>query len=608
MSKCKNKRRHLFFRKHLASIIESEGRLFPDLDPWISDFGKKGKNYIDKFRSKKFMKFQGALNDKIPAGYTYLGQFIAHELSFDPKTVGGSDKKDKQGQNLRTPVFDLDSIYGGGPFRDPVFYNQTINAGRTHFLLETVKIGETKEVFDFPRNLHQKYLCTPVIREDMNDEEKLFVPLIPDGRNDENFVLSQIHIAFQLFHNKMACEIEENKRNELKTIRKQHIIGKKAEEKWLPHITELYSPLFSRTQSHASIEYLSDKGFSNNELKNLIDDDFSEPPTPEEIHHTKIFRYNESFRKANQETRWHFQWIVLYDYLPKIVGREMVEEILGINLDQPLKKMHQLKMNFRLFQWKKKPFIPLEFSVAAFRFGHSMVIPKYNFKEKGANRQRTIFEAKAPNKKPQLFHLDWSLFFFKQRGRDDSPKNLSNLIDPFIVSQMIHSIPVSHASPSIVFRNLKRSEQMGLPSGQCIAKAMGEKPLGGKKFRKKKPGKYNKLEGSFPDLDNQIHRVHNFKYFCDHSPLWFYVLMEALVIHDGKKLGPVGGRIVAEVIMGILGADENSFLNQQPDWKPIFYKKLDHNSSNGDNSMMQFLECIGIYKGAVYPLSPNPDC
>ena len=53
------------------------------------------------------------------------------------------------------------------------------------------------------------------------------------------------------------------------------------------------------------------------------------------------------------------------------------------------------------------------------------------------------------------------------------------------------------------------------------------------------------------------------------APLWFYVLKEAeLPPSDGERLGPVGGRIVAEVLVGLLQRDPNSYLYLDPAWKP----------------------------------------
>ena len=56
--------------------------------------------------------------------------------------------------------------------------------------------------------------------------------------------------------------------------------------------------------------------------------------------------------------------------------------------------------------------------------------------------------------------------------------------------------------------------------------------------------------------------------FAEHAPLWYYVLREASLRADGRRLGPVGGRIVAEVLIGLLEGDPFSYLRVEPGWRP----------------------------------------
>jgi hypothetical protein len=56
--------------------------------------------------------------------------------------------------------------------------------------------------------------------------------------------------------------------------------------------------------------------------------------------------------------------------------------------------------------------------------------------------------------------------------------------------------------------------------------------------------------------------------FRHNAPLWYYILREAEVFHDGNQLGPVGGRIVAEVFIGLLDNDKMSYQSIDPQWKP----------------------------------------
>ena len=100
---------------------------------------------------------------------------------------------------------------------------------------------------------------------------------------------------------------------------------------------------------------------------------------------------------------------------------------------------------------------------------------------------------------------------------------------------------------SLATRNLIRNLTMKVPSGQRVAAAMNETPL---------------ALADLADLaDLGLDR---------RTPLWFYVLREAEVNAGGLHLGPVGGRIVAEVIHGLIDGDPSSFLSLEPDWTPTY--------------------------------------
>ena len=97
---------------------------------------------------------------------------------------------------------------------------------------------------------------------------------------------------------------------------------------------------------------------------------------------------------------------------------------------------------------------------------------------------------------------------------------------------------------SLANRDLQRGQAVGLPSGESVARALGVEPL---------------------DRDQLGLADHG---WTDETPLWFYVLREAAALHAGDRLGPVGGRIVGEVIVGIVDADPESFRAVDPSWSP----------------------------------------
>ena len=80
-------------------------------------------------------------------------------------------------------------------------------------------------------------------------------------------------------------------------------------------------------------------------------------------------------------------------------------------------------------------------------------------------------------------------------------------------------------------------------------------------------------------------------HFLDRStPLWYYVLKEAEVIADGRHLGPVGGRIVAEVIIGLLQTDPAGWVKAEPGWKPTLPSRF----GAGEFRMVDFLTFAGV--------------
>jgi hypothetical protein len=202
--------------------------------------------------------------------------------------------------------------------------------------------------------------------------------------------------------------------------------------------------------------------------------------------------------------------------------------------------------------------MPVEFSGAAYRFGHSMVRPDYDLNEIVV--QVPIFAAAAKpdplahlggfRRLPSLWTVDWSRFF-KTTSR--APQ-FSRKID-IKLSGPLFKLPtgVDPARHALANLNLRRGVALGLPSGQDVAQAMSQ-PL---------------LTGAELDLDGLNLPAAAKTALKQHTPLWYYVLREAQVKGSGEHLGPVGGRIVAEVLVGLLEGDPQSYLHQKPMWKPF---------------------------------------
>jgi len=249
----------------------------------------------------------------------------------------------------------------------------------------------------------------------------------------------------------------------------------------------------------------------------------------------------------------------LHEFLPKTVGQALVDDIL--------------QNGRKFYQWNNAPYIPVEFSVAAYRFGHSQVRPSYrvNFGTNNANQIFALFfndnltnpvtiDMRGGSRAPERF-IDWQTFF---DFGDNNARN-NKRIDTKI-STVMFDLPGMPANEpqSLAQRNLLRHLTFKVPSGQRVAAAMGIPAL---------------LENDLADL--KPFNLHN------RTPLWFYVLREADVKADAKRLGPVGGRIVGEVMIGLLQGDNTSYLSQDPDWTPDL-------GSNSNFTMVDLLKFAGV--------------
>ena len=401
----------------------------------------------------------------ISAGYTYLGQFIDHDITFDPASSLQSKNDPHALIDYRTPRFDLDNLYGRGPADQPYLYEDD----HMSFVLGNPLTG----------NDHDRHAC------DLPRSTATGRAIIGDPRNDENEIVSQLHAAMMRFHNLMV-----------KKMVKEH--------------------------------------------------------------------QDTTFDQVQQAVLWHYQWIVLHDFLPTIINRETLNSIL------PQGRPPRLEF-FNKRRWKKGVFMPVEFSVAAYRFGHAMIRPLYRLNTTQAERLPLagLFGFQRPRDGRAI---DWSLFFPGKKHQPlTGPERLqwaykidTSLVHPLggLITRILPEQPrVAPHLHSLAWRDLIRGLEMSLPSGQAVAKHM---------YRHRKP---------IPDEDlkigpateaaavNNKSLVSVSRAFKNKAPLWFYVLAEAQQQFENNqtpiRLGPVGGRIVAEVIVGLMWADPASVLHNK---------------------------------------------
>ena len=464
-------------------------------------------------------------NTGIAAGYTYLGQFIDHDITFDPMSSLQKQNDPDALKNFRTPALDLDCVYGRGPDDQPYMYEpggRKIVAGKQ--LTRGGKIINPAQR-DLPR-LGAKNRA-----------------VIGDKRNDENVIVSQLQGVFLAFHNRMA---------------------------------------------------VNNPGWD--------------------------------FPTIQREVRRHYQYIVLNDYLPTIVGKDTMDKVWPGWKTNGISYATKSAMNCSFYKpATDAAYMPIEFSAAAYRFGHSMVRPVYRLSteldatnstgddpslegrffifagvhERGLNGFQDF---------PEQWGMDWSLFFDINNSKSEVGKKRvqpaykidTSLVNPlgFLPEFSEESSFVSAAnlpltldksppfdnlrpqeerrnSPSnLAERNLWRGNSMGLPSGQDVAKAMGETPLIDSEI----------LIGKATSGDPKVPLSSIDATFKDKAPLWCYVLAEAQAqwkkrcSKEGKTgddadkvpttMGPVGGRIVAETLIGLIAADSSSYLNDTTGWTP----------------------------------------
>jgi Animal haem peroxidase len=237
------------------------------------------------------------------------------------------------------------------------------------------------------------------------------------------------------------------------------------------------------------------------------------------------------FDEARRALSWHYQWLIVNDFLPGLIGAQLVDELLG---DGP-----------RYYKADGVPFIPVEFADAAYRYGHSQIRQLYQLQPDGP--QRPVF--------PDLVGfgpigdrlVDWSLLFdvpgqpSAQRSKPIDGQLPRSLIE---LPQAVTGAVEVEAYRSLAARDLERGQGTELPSGESVARFMGVEPLSEDEVGLSRSG----WEGE--------------------TPLWLYVLRESSVRRDGDALGEVGGRIVGEVLVGIIASDPESYLSVEPSWEP----------------------------------------
>ena len=425
------------------------GRLFPELQCLnvdVDNLLKYGAANGPLECRSEIHERAGEGNPRIPAGWPFFGQFIAHDITHDRPPFQETEDVSTL-QNYRKPRLHLDCVYGAGPVGQPYLYDVRdpdkllINPGIT-------------STGDLPRN--QQGLA-----------------LVGDARNDTHLFISQLQLAFLHFHNRIVDRIREARAK------------------------------------------------------------------PEEV-----------FDAAARMVRWHYQWIVLHEFLPLSVVEDLVRNLI--------------ENGPKLCRFEGRPFIPVEFSDGAYRFGHAQICDAYDVNAR--LRDIPIFPTLVGIcPVTQERQVDWQLFFdFECAHRPQPSRRIGPQLVPALMrlpEALVGQTPRPEFT-SLAARDLYRGRSVALPSGEAIARTLGLAPCTATELK------------SFNPEWNE-------------TPLWLYVLAESEIQHNGEYLGEVGGTIVAEVIFELLRHDPTSFMSE-PGWRPELARP------DGGFGIADFLNYAGV--------------
>lgn len=432
-----------------------------------------------------------------PAAYTYLGQFLAHEITFEkisdtltklddpalmPLSLGAIRE---QFSNERSPKLDLDSVYGSSLRGIPV---PRIGA--------RLALGKVSEADGRPVGKDDWHDLPRTARSANSERDRQ--ALIGDERNDENLITAQLHVAFLRAHNELIA-----------------------------------------------------RGFSFEEARVLL--------------------------------RQHFQWLVIHDFLKRVADPEIVQDTLARGYNRfympPVERLY----------------MPLEFSAAVFRFGHSMVRPSYHYNDTFPSAtleelfRLTAFSGNlnpqtddGSDTLPESWIIEWEHFL-------DGGINQAQPIDTFLTEPLfaLRNFAGSEQANEhrLAVRNLLRGYQLRLPTGQAVAAAMGLPALNTREMKA--------VVGSAQAAILQEAGL------MQRTPLWYYILAESAA-QLSDTLGPVGSTILAEVLIELVRRSEDSILLLE-NWQPSL------GANPGRFTLRDLLSLAGVLNRPAEPINPLDD-
>lgn len=405
--------------------------------------------------------FDSSSDSDIPSAITYFGQFIDHDVTkqslvnqptFQNPITPMSLEEIGSATNSRTFGLDLDSLYG--PAIEPnAAYEIPRNQDNQNLLLTELTAG------------------APFVAELPREADPPHSAFIGDRRNDENLMVSQLHLAFMLAHNRLVTE-------------------------------------------------------------------------------------GTDFEQARRTLRQHYQWLVINDYLNWVADPSVVTAVLNgrLNLFDPP---------------DDDVFMPLEFAVGAFRFGHSMIRDSYNYNSTFDGP--FLFQLLLPGFLATYHHIpgewiiDWNRFL---DGTNRARRIGTTLAQGLSVMEDGQGGVLPFGLATL---DLLKGFLMRLPTGEAVANRLGQE-ISSHTLLSVVTGEQRKILTGFG--------------FENRTPLWFYTLAEAKAVGHHGRLGPVGSAIVASVLIGLARKSKDSYL-RYPNWRPTL-------GNNGRFELSDLLRFAGV--------------
>ncbi len=558
----------------LSKLKDNPAARLPEDDPDAVVTGLKalGDAMVEHSLASGEDALQPTGNSTIPAVYTYWGQFIDHDLTAntdrdsDVSNITQPNLKPippnqvvEELNNLRQPTLNLDSLYGDGPTFDP---SQPTEARGMYNGIK-FRLGQTALNPPLPAPQTIPGAPIPPDRRDTTVSPPVFVAV--DQDRDLPRIGELINAGV------------------LKETDFPDDLRAKANFKQLAFIAD------ARNDENLIVAQLhvAFLRFHNNVVKWVQEQEPSATWSEKQI-----------FTRAQQLTRWHYQWLVVNDYLKTVTLAGIVDKVL-------LGGAHH-------YQPQSEPFMPLEFSVAAFRFGHTMVRANYDY-NRNFGRPGNVFPVATfdllftftgsgflrnpatgeiilrpflggSDVLPFNWLIEWDRFLDKGSAIPDHfARKIDTMLAPPLRDMMnqgneiSHTLPIKQILKRLARRNLLRAYHLSIPTGQSVAAEMEVPVLSETEL---------KIGNSGPL--NQVLEDHN---FLKQTPLWYYILKEAEVKANGNSLGELGSRIICETIIGQLLHDPTSYLKQRS-WNPGKGVKL----SNGDPivTIRDFIQFAGL--------------